>query len=391
LKKIDLIILAGGKGSRISRFTKKIPKPLIKIKNQTLLNILIRNYAKYDFENIFILCGYKSNIIKKEFHNTKINLTKVTCINESKPMGTAGALFGIKKKCKNDFILANGDSYIDFNLIKFCNNNSNKIIKMSVVKNTNYKSNKKLNNLVISSGMVKYGKSNNINAGVYFIKNKFLKQIKNKNYSLESDIIPALINKKKVSGQKVNSFFLDIGTYQNLNFGKKIIPKETLKKAAFLDRDGVINFDYKYVHSMKNFKLKKNVIAGLKFLQKKGYLLFIVTNQAGIAKGFYTVNNFEIFQKKIYKIFKKNNIFISDTQFCPHHPNAKIKKYRKICGCRKPGNLMIKNILSNYNIDIKNSFMIGDKKSDFECAKKSNLKFIYATKDFKEVLKRINM
>jgi len=389
LKKLDLVILAGGKGSRISKYTLSKPKPLIKIKNQNFLNILIRNYAKYNFENIFILCGYKSDQIKREFHNKIINLTKIHCITEQKLLGTGGALTGLKKKCKNNFILANGDSYIDFNLRAFVKYNSKKTLKMSIVRNNNYKSNKKLNNLKISSGLVNYGKSNYINAGVYFIKNKLLKQIKKKYHSLENEIIPNLIKKKEVTGQKINSFFLDIGTYKNLKFGKKNLPRKTLRKAAFLDRDGVINFDYGHVHKIKNFKLKKNVMSGLKILQQKGYLLFIVTNQAGIGKGFYKEKDFLVFQKKIYSIFNKKNIFFSDTQYCPHHPEAKIKIFKKNCKCRKPGNLLIKNILSNYNINIKKSFMIGDQLTDLKCAKKSKLKFFYTENDFKKLILKI--
>ena len=389
MKKLDLVILAGGKGSRLRKYTVKKPKPLIKIKNQNFLNIIIRNYAKYNFENIFILCGYKSDQIIKKFHNRIINLTKVYCITEKKLLGTGGALSGLKKKCKNDFILVNGDSYIDFNLRQFANKNTNKMLKMSIVKNDNYRSNKKLNNLKIISDLITCGKSNYINAGVYFIKKKLLKRINKKYYSLENEIIPKLIRKKEVTGQKIKSFFLDIGTYKNLKFGKKNLPKITFKKAAFLDRDGVINFNYGHVHKMINFKLKKNIISGLKILQKKGYLLFIITNQAGIGKGFYKEKEFITFQKKIYQMFNEKNIFFSDTQYCPHHPGAKIKNFKKNCKCRKPGNLLVKNILANYNIDIKKSFMIGDQLSDFKCAKKSKLKFYYTRNDFKRLVQDI--
>lgn len=115
MKKIDLVILAGGLGSRLGSVTQKKPKPLLKINNKTFLEILIRNFAKYNLENIYILAGYKGNLIYKLFHNKTYNFVKIRCIIEKKKLGTWGAVHNIKKLIKNDFILSNGDSIIDTN------------------------------------------------------------------------------------------------------------------------------------------------------------------------------------------------------------------------------------------------------------------------------------
>ena len=159
------------------------------------------------------------------------------------------------------------------------------------------------------------------------------------------------------------------------------------KPAAFLDRDGVINHDYGYVHKFKDFKFRKGVINGLKFLNRKGYLIFVVTNQSGIAKGFFKKNDFLVLTKKINKYLKSKGALINDTKFCPYHPKGKIKKFQKKSQLRKPGNLMIRQLKKEWNIDFKKSFMIGDKKTDKICAKKSKLHFQYAKLDF---LKQVN-
>ena len=117
--KIDLVILAGGKGTRIKTFLKSIPKPLFKFKDISFLQILLNNYCKYPFENIYILCGYKGDKIYNEFNNKLINFVKIKCIIERKPLGTAGALNGLKKIIKNDFFLVNGDSFCEVKLNKF--------------------------------------------------------------------------------------------------------------------------------------------------------------------------------------------------------------------------------------------------------------------------------
>jgi len=165
--------------------------------------------------------------------------------------------------------------------------------------------------------------------------------------------------------------------------------KEFSKKAVFLDRDGVINYDYGYVHSVENFKIKKGVIKGLRLLTKKNYYIFIVTNQAGIGKKIFSLNAFKKLHIGLKKKFTKNNIFINEVKYSPFHKDAKILKYKKISNFRKPGNLMIKSLFKNWDIQKKKSFMIGDKKSDLLAAKKSNLKFYYVDNDFYKQIKSI--
>jgi|TARA_B100000575_G_C23025440_1_gene590525 D-glycero-D-manno-heptose 1,7-bisphosphate phosphatase len=161
------------------------------------------------------------------------------------------------------------------------------------------------------------------------------------------------------------------------------------KKAAFLDRDGVINFDRGYIKDFKNLKFRFKVFEGLKLLNEKKYLIFIITNQAGIAKGHIKPKEYFELTKKLINNFNKKNISIAKIQYCPHHPKGKILKYKKKCQCRKPGNLMIRRILSKWSIDKKNSFMIGDRLKDKKAALKSNLYFEYAKKNFYKQIKDI--
>jgi len=389
LQNLDLVILAGGLGKRISFITKKTPKPLIKFGKLSFLNHIINFYAKYNFNKIYILAGYKGELIKKKFDGKKINLTPIKCIVEKKLKGTAGALLQLKKYKINNFILVNGDSFFDIDLKKFIKNTKNSLIKIALAPNKIYKSNNQLSRIDVRNKKVIFrNNSKYMNGGIYLINKKFIKLLKNKK-SLEEDYLKDLINKKKVQGMKFNNFFIDIGTKKNLNKSKMILPKLFFKKAAFLDRDGVINYDYGYVHDHKGFVLKKGIIKGLQYLTKKKINIFLITNQAGIAKSYYTEKQFLSFQKSINENFYNKNILITDTQYCPHHPNGKIKKYKIKCTCRKPNNKMILNIFKTHEINLKNSFMIGDKKIDQICAKKSGLKFFYPKEDFDRLIKKI--
>ena len=117
--------------------------------------------------------------------------------------------------------------------------------------------------------------------------------------------------------------------------------------------------------------------------------LFIITNQSGIARKYYTVDEFLALHTKIKNLLLKKKIFIDEVYFCPHHPNYGSKKFKKKCKCRKPGNLLLEKAVNEWDIDRNDSLMIGDKISDLKCAKKSKIKFRYKSKNFLKQMKNI--
>jgi len=389
-KKIDLIILAGGKGSRISKHLKNIPKPLFRFDNKAFLQILVNHFSKYPFNKAYILAGHRGRQIYNQFNNKNFNFLNFKCIIEKKSLGTAGCIAQLKNKITNDFVVINGDSILleDINFIFKKKQNQNLIF---LTKNKNYKSNKKLSNLNLDrKGKITPSlKGKLMNAGIYYFKKSLLDKIPLKKTSLENEIILKLIMSKKIIGHESNNFFSDIGTDENLKFAKKKLPNVLKKKACFLDRDGVINYDYGYVNNFKNFKFKQGVLNGLKLLVKKNYYIFIVTNQAGIAKKKFTFDDFCYLHKKLKNFLAIKNINFDDIQFSPFHKDSKIKKYKKNSNFRKPGNLMIKKIFKNFFIDKKKSFSIGDQVTDKHAFNKSNLYFEYAEKNFYKQIKRL--
>jgi len=391
MKNIDLVILAGGKGTRIKEFLGNKPKPMVKFNNIHFLQYLVNSLGKFSFNKIYILTGYKHGVIFKNFHNKIFNLTKIKCLKEKKLMGTGGALLNLKKEKINDFILVNGDTIFDINindLIKLCG--KKKLGSIALVANKKNTNSLKLNNLSLKNNNLSYQKKGKLmNGGVYFLKKKILNILPKKKFSLENDFLPNLINKKLFKGKVYKNFFLDIGTPKYLKISEKKLKQYFKKPAVFLDRDGVINHDFGYVHKKKDFKFKAGVIDGLKYLNEKDYLIFLVTNQAGIAKGIFKEKDFFKLQSYLSKTLLRYNLMINEVQYSPFHPKGKVLKFKKKSNLRKPGNQMIKNILNKFIIDKKKSFMIGDKISDKKCADKSNIRFYYAEKNFKTLIKKI--
>lgn len=145
-------------------------------------------------------------------------------------------------------------------------------------------------------------------------------------------------------------------------------------KAVFLDRDGVINVDKGYVHRIEDFEFYPNVFVALRKLQEAGFKLFIVTNQSGIAVGYYTEEEFLKLTDYMLEQFKKEGINIEKVYYCPHHENGIVEGYSFKCDCRKPESGMIRQAISEFGVDPSKSFLIGDKENDILAAHKEGIK-----------------
>ena len=130
-------------------------------------------------------------------------------------------------------------------------------------------------------------------------------------------------------------------------------------KAVFLDRDGVINEDFGYVSARENFIFKEGIFEALRGFMKLGYALFVVTNQSGIARGFYTQEQFLTLNSWMLGEFEKQGVFVKKVYFCPHSP-------QQSCECRKPKSGMILAAKREFGVDLKRSILVGDKLSDIE-------------------------
>jgi len=139
-----------------------------------------------------------------------------------------------------------------------------------------------------------------------------------------------------------------------------------LKKIIYLDRDGVINKDFGYVYKQENFHFIDGVFEACKEFLALGFEIIIITNQSGIGRGYYTKKDFEILTSYMLSEFQKHKIDILKVYFCHHAPEEN-------CQCRKPKTGMILQSLNDFSIDLKNSWLIGDKLSDIECAINSNI------------------
>ena len=394
MKVDDLVILVGGRGSRIGKITINTPKPLIKINKKPFLDQLIANKLKYEFKRIFLLCSFKKDLFFKKYHNKKIHKSKIVCIDEGSRKDTGGALYLLRNTLKKKFILINGDTFFDLDMNELFKQNLKKKIACIALTKINKNQKKiKIKNLNLNKKKEVYfskSKTNIINGGIYLFDRRIFKFIKNCPQSLENDIFRKLIEKNQVKGVLSKRNFIDIGSYKKLDFLKKN-PSYIQNKAFFLDRDGVINKENGYVLKYSQFFFLSGVKEAIRYINNKNYLVIILTNQSAIGQGFLTEQRLnKIHQKMMKELFNNTRSKIDDIYFAPYFKKSKYQKYRKNSEDRKPNIGMFKKALKKWNIDIKKSFFIGDKKTDYLASKKAHIKFFYRDKgSFYKQVRRI--
>ncbi len=389
------IILGGGIGSRLGKITRKIPKPLIEVNNKPFINYIIKNFYRQGIRNFLILTWYKNHLFQKQL-NTNFKDANIKIIKENKKLGTAGAIRNAFKYLKNSFFVTNGDTFFDINIRDLelqTKKNFSKIgvaLKLSL-EHKNYLS-YKINNkkIVLSYKKIKKNKKL-VCGGIYYLNKTVIKKLKKGNLDIDKDIILSnLRNKRKITAKIFNKSFIDIGSKSSLKKASNFIKRNINKPCAFLDRDGVINYDTGYVHKPKQIKWRKNIFKAVKFLNDNNIRVIVTTNQAGIAKGKFKENDFFILTNWISKQFIKRGSFIDYTYYCPFHLNAKIKKFKKNSIYRKPGNGMIEKAFKDWEILRNKSILIGDKETDIAAGIKSKIKSFYVEKDvLKQVIKLI--
>ena len=387
------LILAGGFGKRLGQITKKTPKPLIKINRKPFLIYLIKNLYRQGVRNFIILTFYKNQFFqKKSIINFKD--AKIKIVREKEKLGTLGSIINIKSKLKNSFFVLNGDSYFDVNIrdLEFGQTNSKKDIGVALtkIKSPLNKFSYQLKNGKIDKILFSKKKEKYICGGLYYFKKKILKNIRKKNLDIDKDLILNLNHEKFIYAKYYKNNFLDIGTPKDLKRSSSFLLRNIVKPCAFLDRDGVINEDLGYVHTVKKTVWKKNIFRAIKYLNDHNYRVIILTNQAGIAKGYYSIKKYLKYTQWFSKKFLSHGSFIDQIYFSPFHPDGKIKKFKKKSNLRKPDNGMIIKAFKDWEIDKKKSFLIGDKDTDLFAGQKSGIKsFLVKENIFKQIKKLI--
>jgi D-glycero-D-manno-heptose 1,7-bisphosphate phosphatase len=379
LELTQAVILVGGKGTRLGSLTTNAPKPFLEVGDKPFLDYLIGNVARHGISEIILLTGYCGEQIIDHYDGQMINGATVKCVQESEPLGTAGALVNAKEHLNDTFLFLNGDSLFDINYLDLSvlPVQGDWVAKMALrqQKGLRYGRVKVTDKNQISEFYAPEEESdpNPINGGIYVVKKTILEWIPTMPCSIEQDVFPVLAEKGLLGGKCYDGFFIDIGVPEDFARAQIEIPEHMTRPAVFLDRDGVLNHDYGYVHKIDDFDWLEGAKSAVKWLNDQGYYVFVVTNQAGVAKGYYQEDDIVTLHHWVVRELAACGAHIDGFFYSPYHPDGVVEKYCKLSACRKPGDGMLQQAFRAWPVDKAHSFLIGDKESDVQAAEKAGI------------------
>lgn len=399
------VIMAGGKGTRITSIASDIPKPMIKIDNMPVLEHEIECLRKQGFTDIIITVSHLGEIIMDYFGDgSKISPVtgksfgvNIEYFFEKIPLGTAGALFQLKDKLTEDFLLLNADAIFDIDFNRFVNYHKSHGGLVTLFTHPN--SHPYDSSLIIADkhGVVKkwltkeerpeYYK-NRVNAGLHVISPKVLNiKIDTPKIDLDRQILRPLAETGQIYTYDSPEYVKDMGTPDRYyvvekNFKEGIVESKNLhnkQKAIFIDRDGTINKYVGFLSNIDDFELLPGVSEAIKMINESGYLAIVITNQPVVARGEVTFEKLEEIHNKMETLLGNDGAYLDSIYYCPHHPDkgfdGEIKELKFDCDCRKPKPGLIRKAVQDFNINLDESWMIGDTEVDQKLAENANLRY----------------
>jgi len=406
---MKVVLMAGGRGTRISELFPNIPKPLIPIDGVPVLEREIISLRDQGFNEIIITIGYMANIIQNYFGDGSKWKVNITYFVEDKPLGNAGALFLLD--LKEDFLLLNADAVfdVDFNrMIKYHKEKGGLVTLFTHPNSHPYDSGLIVadKNGQVEQWLAKEDKRpefyrNRVNAGLHVISPKALAMSgvnkdeignevdgKAKKIDLDRQILKPLCGTGKMFCYDSPEYVKDMGTPERFcsvekDYRHGVVKAKNLsnkQKAIFLDRDGTINRYIGFLRKTEEFELLSNAAEAIKLINNSGYLVVVVTNQPVIARGEVTWEGLEDIHNKMETKLGMQGAYLDGIYFCPHHPHkgyeGEMVELKFECDCRKPKPGMLIKAAQDLNIDLERSWMIGDSDSDVEAGKAAGCKTI---------------
>ena len=400
------VIMAGGRGTRISELFPNIPKPLIPITNSTgivkpVLEWEIELLVSQGFKDIILTVSHMHNQIEQHLGDGSRLGAEIQYFVEDTPLGNAGALFKLREQLTEPFLLLNADAVFDVDFQRMVEWHQKH--KALVTLFTHPNSHPYDSGLIVaesdgsvSSWLTKEDArpqwyKNRVNAGLHVIDPRVLdmqlpfevneigepnENGKPRRVDLDRQILKPLCGTHQMFAYDSPEYVKDMGTperYRQVckDFASGTVSSKNLRhpqKAVFLDRDGTINKYVGFLREIEQFELCEGAAEGIRKINESGYLAIVITNQPVIARGEATVEELELIHQKMETLLGAEGAYVDGLYYCPHHPDkgyaGEVPELKFNCDCRKPKPGMLLKAAKDFNIELKNSWMIGDGKSD---------------------------
>lgn len=401
----QLIILAGGAGTRLKSRLGDLPKPMVPIAGKPLLEHQVELARKYGFTDLIFFVHYRADLIERHFGNGNKFGVEIRHILETAPLGTAGAVIAGFQYLARRFIVLYGDTMVNVDLNRLWDAHERARADGTLLLHPNdHPLDSDLVEVDSKSRILAFHnrphpenvwRQNLVNAGLYVLEKDALPAFHPSHgeaaapLDFGKDVFPAMLQSgKTLLGYNSPEFIKDIGTperYDRINaqFASGVVERSSLaqpQRAVFLDRDGTIVHDKDCLRRAEDLDLLPHVPEAIRRLNLAGWKAIVVTNQPVIAKGFCDEMELQRTHNKLETLLGREHAFLDRIHFCPHHPQKGFPGERpdlKIeCDCRKPGIGMIQRAAAELNIDLSQSWMIGDTTTDLQTAKNAGIRSI---------------
>ncbi|MCH5198709.1 MAG: HAD-IIIA family hydrolase [Oscillospiraceae bacterium] len=398
------VILAGGKGTRMSGLFPDIPKPLIPVCGKSVLLRQTEALAANGIKKIIIVTGYLSEKIERDVSLCKKKNADISFFTEKTPLGTAGALF--KLELNDDFLLLGGDLIFDVSFEKMLafHKNNNALATLFSHPNSH----------PADSALIKADEQGRItdfipkenregyfqnlcNAGIQIISPELLRLFRcDGKADLDADILRPAVKTGRIFSYKSSEYVRDMGTPERYAAVSKDVERGLVsqrnlnnkQKAVFLDRDGTINVFNGFITSPGQLSLIPGAAQAIKKINSLGYLAVVITNQPVIARGDITESELKNIHNRLETLLGEEGAYLDGIFYCPHHPDSGFIGERtrlKIkCECRKPAPGLILRAAREFNIDLSQSYMAGDSRRDIFAAQNAGCTPVFIGDDLPE-------
>ena len=385
---MKIVIMAGGKGTRIASVNSEVPKPMIEILGKPILEYQIEMLKAQGYTEFVLVIGHLGHVIRQYFSDGRRFGVVIEYIEEKEPLGTAGALYYLRGSIQEDFLLLNGDVIFDVNISKFLEAHKKNGGEATILTHPNshpydsgiiYANEKGRVTKWLHKEDARKWYRNRVNAGLHMLAPSILERfVEAKKTDLDRDILRVLVQEEKLYVYDSPEYVKDMGTPERLYLVAediatgKVVQKNLAnkQKAIFLDRDGTINKYKGFIRDIEDFELLPGVAEAVKRINQEGYLAIVITNQPVIARGEVSLDELQEIHNKMETLLGMEGAYIDDIFYCPHHPDKGFEgerpEYKKVCECRKPKPGLLLAAAQKYNIDLSQSWMIGDSEIDMQ-------------------------
>ncbi len=385
------VITAGGKGTRVASVDNSVPKPMLSVAGKPVLQYQIECLKRQGIEKIIFTVGYKGEQIRSFFGDGNRFGVRIDYIEEKVPLGTAGALYYLKNRIKDDFFLINGDLIFDVDLQRMMDfHKSCQAMATLLVHPNDHPYDSGLivadENGQVNSWLTKEDKrswyQNRANAGIHVLSPSLLEKLEEpRKTDVDRNLLKPLIPSGKVYAYQSPEYVKDMGTPERIVQVEKdlqsgLVAGKNLRRkqrAVFLDRDGTINKYVGFLRDINDFELIDGAAEMIRKINQSGYLAIVVTNQPVIARGEVTWGQLREIHNKMETLLGEKGAYVDDIFMCPHHPDkgfpGEIVEFKIDCECRKPKPGMLFQAAKKYNIELAESWMVGDRERDMEAGR----------------------